>query len=431
MTMQDEIIGVYKILNIVSEKYYIGYSKNIERRFKDHIYTLEHNNHGNIVLQRSFNKHGLDNFTFEVLHEYDNVEEAKAKELEYLQNLEIRPMLYNLNYNNSGGDILSNHPDKEAIIERISNTLKENYSKMTEQERKDKYGQLGEKNGMFGKTHTDEVKKKFSELLKNNTYCKDKKLTPERCAQISEFAKTRTKDKNPMYGKTLSDQVKKQISERKKGEIPNTIVGVTIDNVSYNSLSTASKALKIPTSTILWRVKSDNHKFNDYKYTDKASIIKKLSTKISINNIEYNSILEASEKLGFSSSYVNKRTKSELEEDKDWKIVENKRDLRLQVGKKVQIHGVVYNSIKEASRKLNIVESTLTKILNAKEPIPVSPKKPVSIEGVAYESVSDASEKLQTNINVIITRLKSDSSKFKNQFYLPREFIDLTQYKYL
>ena len=69
-------------------------------------------------------------------------------------------MLYNLNYNNSGGDLLTNHPEKEAIREKIIKSQRETTNKMTPEERKQKYGKVGERNGMYGKTHTDEVRKK-------------------------------------------------------------------------------------------------------------------------------------------------------------------------------------------------------------------------------------------------------------------------------
>jgi hypothetical protein len=39
-------------------------------------------------------------------------EEAKEIELQYLTDLTIRNIIYNLNFNNSGGDLLKNHPDK-------------------------------------------------------------------------------------------------------------------------------------------------------------------------------------------------------------------------------------------------------------------------------------------------------------------------------
>lgn len=234
-----------------------------------------------------------------------------------------------------------------------------------------------------------------------------------------------------MYGKTLSDEAKKKISENNKVRIQTTIVSVTIDNIAYNSLTDASKTLNIPISTILWRVKSSTSKFNNYNYTDKTLIKKSLSTKISINNIEYNSILEACEKLNFCKEYVTNKLRSDLEEDKEWKILDKPRDKRLKIGRKVEIKGIIYNSIKEASEKLQIHEAGLAKILNSKKEIPVSPKKKVSINDIIYESVSEASQRLQTNINVIIKRLKSENPKFKDYFYLPIEYIDLSNYKYL
>jgi group I intron endonuclease len=63
--------GVYKIKNIINNKVYIGSSKNIENRWKQHIYELNKNNHHSIKLQRAWNKYGKDNFKFEVIEECD------------------------------------------------------------------------------------------------------------------------------------------------------------------------------------------------------------------------------------------------------------------------------------------------------------------------------------------------------------------------
>lgn len=109
-------IGVYKITNKITGKYYIGYSKNINKRLDEHKQKLKNGTHQNIILQHICNKYTLDAFVFEIMHVFDNIDDAKNKELEYLQNLEIRTQLYNINYNNSGGDILSNHPNKECIV---------------------------------------------------------------------------------------------------------------------------------------------------------------------------------------------------------------------------------------------------------------------------------------------------------------------------
>ena len=110
-------------------------------------------------------------FYYEILQECETEEEAKNVELSYLEDLTIRDKLYNLHYNSSGGDLMTYHPDREEIIEKIKNTIKENISKMSKEERQKKWGQSGEKNGMYGKTHTDEVKRLCSSVLmmKNGT----------------------------------------------------------------------------------------------------------------------------------------------------------------------------------------------------------------------------------------------------------------------
>jgi hypothetical protein len=300
---------------------------------------------------------------------------------------------------------------------------------MTDQEKKDKYGQCGEKNGMFGKTHTEEVKKNISILHIGNQYALGTKRSDETKKKLSEIRKTKIKEKNSFYGKKHTEKAKKAISESKKGKSNNSAKKITIDNINYNSLTEASKNLNIDISTISWRIRSENPKFDNYKFTDEDNIKLPLSTKISINNMVYESILEASKKLKFTNGYITRRLNSIDEEDSEWKILDIKRDKRKQIGRKVMINDIIYNSVKEASEKLNIIESTLTKRLNSKEPIPITPKKSVSIDNVIYESVTYASKKLNKNINVLIKYLKSD--KFANCIYLPIEYIDLSKYEYL
>jgi group I intron endonuclease len=49
------------------DKFYIGHSADLERRQRDHLYDLKADRHGNIQLQRAYNKYGRENFTFETL----------------------------------------------------------------------------------------------------------------------------------------------------------------------------------------------------------------------------------------------------------------------------------------------------------------------------------------------------------------------------
>lgn len=56
--------GIYKITNLVTSKVYIGKAVKVSSRFSAHKYLLRRNLHPNIYLQRSWNKHGEDNFNF-------------------------------------------------------------------------------------------------------------------------------------------------------------------------------------------------------------------------------------------------------------------------------------------------------------------------------------------------------------------------------
>ena len=268
--MEDKhlIIGVYKISNTLSGRYYIGYSTNIYRRFCVHRSKLKQKCHDNIFLQRAYNLDGEDKFVYEIIHTCDTEEEAKEIELKYLTNLSIREYLYNLNFNNSGGDLLKNHPDKEKIREKILNSCKETLNKMTPEERSQKYGKFGDKNGMYGKTHTEEVRKMNSELKKGNTYCKGKKASEETRQKMSENAKLKIGDKNPFYGKHHSEETKQKIKEKGKGRLPPNIIKILIDGNIYISITEAGRQLNIPVPTILWRLKSKNPKFDTYKYVD-------------------------------------------------------------------------------------------------------------------------------------------------------------------
>ena len=136
--MTEPIIGVYKITCLSSGKYYIGYSKEIEKRFHTHKMLLRASRHFNILLQRAYDKYGCDDFTFEILHTCNATDEAKELELKYLEDINIRPFLYNLHYNNSGGDIITHHPNRTENIEKMTRTITDRFNNMTKDEKQQK-----------------------------------------------------------------------------------------------------------------------------------------------------------------------------------------------------------------------------------------------------------------------------------------------------
>jgi group I intron endonuclease len=278
MEDKEPIIGVYRISNKLSGRYYIGYSTNIDRRFCIHRSKLKQNCHDNIFLQRAYNLDGEDKFKYDIIHICDTEEEAKEIELQYLTDLSIRDKIYNLNYNNSGGDLLTNHPDKEKIREKIINSQKETMSKMTPEERREKYGKIGAKNGMYGKTHTEDVRKKLSEINKGRI-CpnKGKKASEETKQKLSNIRKNKyTGEDNHFFGKHHTEETKQKIREKNMGNIPPSAIEISIDGNIYISISEAARQLNKPAPTILWRLNSKNPKFDNYKYVNEDTSMQPL-----------------------------------------------------------------------------------------------------------------------------------------------------------
>lgn len=94
-----DIIGIYKIENEITNQCYIGSSKNIKKRIMNHKYYLKNNIHHSKYLQRSYEKHGKDCFSFEIL-EICKIENLLNREQYYIDTL-------NPKYNGSKTAIVS------------------------------------------------------------------------------------------------------------------------------------------------------------------------------------------------------------------------------------------------------------------------------------------------------------------------------------
>ena len=66
--------GIYKIKNLINNKCYIGSSVNTDKRIKNHKIMLLGGYHNNEYLQNSVLKHGIENFSFEVVSLCDEAE---------------------------------------------------------------------------------------------------------------------------------------------------------------------------------------------------------------------------------------------------------------------------------------------------------------------------------------------------------------------
>lgn len=74
---------IYCIENLINHKKYIGQSKNLKKRFSDHLYELRNGKYFNNHLQRSWDKHGQENFNIYIIC-YCNEKELNKKEIYYI-----------------------------------------------------------------------------------------------------------------------------------------------------------------------------------------------------------------------------------------------------------------------------------------------------------------------------------------------------------
>ena len=87
--------GIYKILNIVNKKVYVGSTADFTFREQEHFYRLEKRFHHNVKLQNAFNKYGRQNFVFEIIEECSEIQLIE-RELFWTEKLDSIDNGYNL-----------------------------------------------------------------------------------------------------------------------------------------------------------------------------------------------------------------------------------------------------------------------------------------------------------------------------------------------
>jgi len=112
----EKISGVYKIVNTINRKMYIGSSIHINDRWKEHKRYLKNNKHHSNHLQKSWNKYGKDNFKFEIIERCEE-NETLIKEQYYLDLYKTynRNKGYNISTNSSAPMMGRKHSEETKI----------------------------------------------------------------------------------------------------------------------------------------------------------------------------------------------------------------------------------------------------------------------------------------------------------------------------
>lgn len=121
--------NIYIIRNTVNNKVYVGQSKNVERRFKNHMKAHQCESTKKKKLAIDLELYGKDVFYYEILAENIKMETAGDIELEYIKKYDSVNNGYNVSYNTY-----------------------ETGKRSAETRRKISDSQRGEKNQMYGKT---------------------------------------------------------------------------------------------------------------------------------------------------------------------------------------------------------------------------------------------------------------------------------------
>lgn len=236
-----KISGIYKIVNIVNNKLYIGKAFNINNRFRRHIYELNNNKHNNEHLQSVWNKYGEKNFKFEILKEchIDDLNDNEEYFIRYYSS-NNRKYGYNKTIGGDGGDTFTNNIRKEEIREKQSKALKgrtpwnkdkhncfdecaiQKISSANTGKKRTLEQRQNISNAVKGKKRSDTVRQNISNGKKGKSHVAPSDETIEKIRQ-SNLGKKRSEEtrqniSNSKKGKKLSQEHKDKMSASMKGK---------------------------------------------------------------------------------------------------------------------------------------------------------------------------------------------------------------------
>ena len=193
------ISGIYRIINLVTGKSYIGSSAHVVKRWKDHKRFLKSAYHPNPKLQSSFDKHGESAFVAIIIEAVPE-DRLIEREQHYLDSLEAVKKGYNLA--DQAGSPMRGRKHSEETKARVSQALK---GRTLSEEHKANLSRSG-----MGHAVSDEARSKMSASrmgYKNHLGCKH---TEETRAKIREAVKGKRN------GYKHSEETKAKISATKR-----------------------------------------------------------------------------------------------------------------------------------------------------------------------------------------------------------------------
>lgn len=171
--------GIYRILNKITNERYIGQSKDLGERWKQHMYMLRNNKHHCSKLQQSWNQYGYEAFSFEIV-ELCKKTELDEKELEHWK--KEQDLCFNKEPH-------SHHEVSEQTKKKMSEAQK---GKVRSEYSKKRVSETHK-----GKVTSDKTKQKMSEAMKGRTYSEEHKH------KLSEARKKYWENRKKLLNKSL------------------------------------------------------------------------------------------------------------------------------------------------------------------------------------------------------------------------------------
>lgn len=116
--------GIYCFQNKVNGKYYVGQAINLRTRLNQHLWNYNHNKY-DAPIYRAFAKYGLQNFKYQILEEFEDIDKAKLDQLEreYITKLNsYGDTGYNQTLGGDGGILGYKFTDEQKL--KVSQSIK-------------------------------------------------------------------------------------------------------------------------------------------------------------------------------------------------------------------------------------------------------------------------------------------------------------------
>lgn len=264
------ICGIYQIKNTINNKKYIGQSKNIKKRWKEHQTLLKRNQHHNNHLQNAWNKYGENYFSFSIVEQCIE-KELNSKEQYWIEVKNTYEQGYNLDKGGKG--ILGYKKGYYRVIK-----------KGEDKEYKRRYQLI---NPDSTPVFTSILKEKLQEicsLLNNNDISEEQAITIMQTESFNYRKKILTTKHTNIDINSIIEQVKK--GHRTKQDI------MEIYSISVYILNSILKNNNITWQQIIDQANIENIKEYDNKYNIQKQIDLGKTTKQLCNEINctYNSL---------------------------------------------------------------------------------------------------------------------------------------------